>query len=85
MTTDRTIEYLQGLLRELCALPGETEWVELVDNGFNVLVGSDFDKIIAASKSVHSMNKKFIVNLYGEGNASKVIVSALKNSGNDID
>ncbi len=28
MTVDRTIEYLQGLLRELRALPQETEWVE---------------------------------------------------------
>ena len=32
MTTDRTEEYLQGLLRELCALPKETEWVEFKEN-----------------------------------------------------
>jgi len=32
MTTDRTEEYLKGLLRELCALPKETEWVEFKEN-----------------------------------------------------
>ena len=35
MTTDRTIEYLQGLLRELCALPDETEWVEFKKDNDN--------------------------------------------------
>jgi len=29
MTTDRTTEYLVGLVRELRKLPGETGWVEL--------------------------------------------------------
>ncbi len=28
MTVDRTLKYLQGLVRELCKLPRETEWVE---------------------------------------------------------
>lgn len=32
MTIDRPIEYLQGLLRELRALPKETGWVELKEN-----------------------------------------------------
>ncbi len=32
MTTDRTEEYLRALLRELCALPAETEWVEFKVN-----------------------------------------------------
>ncbi len=32
MTTDRSEKYLQGLLRELCALPKETEWVEFKEN-----------------------------------------------------
>ena len=26
MTTDRSTEYLAGLMRELCKLPRETEW-----------------------------------------------------------
>ncbi len=32
MTTDRTHEYLTGLVRELCKLPRETEWVEFKDS-----------------------------------------------------
>ena len=32
MTTDRTAEYLVGLVRELCKLPNETEWVEFKVN-----------------------------------------------------
>jgi predicted HTH transcriptional regulator len=32
MTTDHTREFLQGLIRELCALPTETEWVEFKKN-----------------------------------------------------
>ncbi len=32
MTTDRTTEYLIGLVRELCKLPRETEWVEFKDS-----------------------------------------------------
>jgi ATP-dependent DNA helicase RecG len=32
MTTDRSPEYLKALLRELCALPAETEWVEFKEN-----------------------------------------------------
>ncbi|MGZ8934685.1 MAG: ATP-binding protein [Methylobacter sp.] len=31
-STDRTLEYLNGLLRELIALPNETEWVEFKQN-----------------------------------------------------
>jgi len=32
MTADHTDEYLKGLLKELCALPKETEWVEFKHN-----------------------------------------------------
>ncbi|MFC1602025.1 ATP-binding protein [Pseudomonadota bacterium] len=32
MTTDRSAEYLIGLVRELCKLPSETEWVEFKHN-----------------------------------------------------
>ena len=32
MTSDRTETYLNALLRELCALPAETEWVEFKRN-----------------------------------------------------
>jgi len=32
MTTDRSGDYLVNLVRELCKLPGETEWVEFKVN-----------------------------------------------------
>ncbi|MES9857407.1 MAG: ATP-binding protein [Sedimenticola sp.] len=32
MTTDRSVEYLAGLVRELCKLPAEVEWVEFKVN-----------------------------------------------------
>jgi ATP-dependent DNA helicase RecG len=32
MTTDHTTDFLVGLVRELCKLPQETEWVEFKEN-----------------------------------------------------
>ena len=32
MTSDRSAAYLRGLVRELCKLPHETEWVEFKIN-----------------------------------------------------
>ena len=32
MTTDKSQDYLLGLVRELCNLPHETEWVEFKVN-----------------------------------------------------
>lgn len=32
MTTGRTSEYLISLIKELCKLPNETEWVEFKTN-----------------------------------------------------
>ena len=57
-------------------LRDETEWVELVDNGFNVLVGAEKSKIINAHKEFE-FNKDFDLNLYGDGHASKIIIEHL--------
>lgn len=50
----------------------QTEWVELVENGFNILAGSNTQRIIEAFNE--SVNKKsdFSINLYGKGEASKI-------------
>lgn len=58
-------------------LRDETEWVELVENNFNILVGANKQKIIEARNNVKSMNKNYTLNLYGNGNASKTIVREL--------
>lgn len=55
----------------------ETEWVELVSNGFNRIVGADTKKITDAYKDVSSFNVDFDIDLYGNGKASKVIAETL--------
>jgi len=58
-------------------LRDETEWVELVKNNFNILVGASKSKIIDAVKNITNMNKNFDINLYGDGNASQKIIEEL--------
>lgn len=59
-------------------LRDETEWVELIEHNFNILVGADKGAIIAAyNEHVFSIN--FNVDLYGNGLASSNIINALIN------
>ena len=51
----------------------QTEWVELVENGFNWIVGTDLDKITAAYQLASNATLDFSVDLYGEGKAAQVI------------
>ncbi|MCW3121332.1 MAG: UDP-N-acetylglucosamine 2-epimerase [Flavipsychrobacter sp.] len=51
----------------------QTEWVELVDNGFNVIAGTKTDNIVAAYRQMISKQSNFEVNLYGGGQASGII------------
>lgn len=56
----------------------ETEWVELVKNGFNVLVGSDQSKILDAYNKYVSMPESYFDNkLYGNGDAGEKIIEEL--------
>ena len=56
----------------------QTEWVELIQNGVNLLVGADKTKIIDGFKVMYEKQSDFSTNLYGNGEASKNIVLALK-------
>ena len=56
----------------------ETEWVELIENNFNILVGADKSKIIETYKN-HQFNTNFDINLYGNGTAAKRIIKTLEN------
>lgn len=59
-------------------LRDETEWLELVDNGFNILAGADSKKIIyCVDKFLH---KEFMsgTELYGGGHAGEKIVAAIE-------
>ena len=57
-------------------LRDETEWVELIENIYNKLVGADKNLIIEAINK-HKFNMNFEKNLYGNGKASVEIVKHL--------
>jgi UDP-N-acetylglucosamine 2-epimerase len=66
-------------LRVPCVtLREETEWVETVESGCNVLVGTDRKKIIEAVRSREGKKlPKKGVRLFGDGKASERIVQTL--------
>jgi len=55
----------------------ETEWVELVENGFNILAGSDKNKIHDAFTQLLNKEISFDIDLYGNGKACERIVKEL--------
>ncbi len=55
----------------------ETEWIETLEDGWNVLAGSDPRKIVGASRRLTPGRQR---SPYGDGNAAKLIVDALQNS-----
>ncbi|MGT2551826.1 non-hydrolyzing UDP-N-acetylglucosamine 2-epimerase [Acinetobacter geminorum] len=55
----------------------QTEWVELIENGVNVLAGADTQKIIEFTQSMLHKNIEDPFNLYGGGKASQNIVNVL--------
>lgn len=59
-------------------LRDETEWIELVEQGFNKLVGADYDAIIEAEKNLATI-KSGNTGFYGDGKAGDKIVDALLN------
>ncbi|MBU8893917.1 MAG: UDP-N-acetylglucosamine 2-epimerase (non-hydrolyzing) [Bacteroidales bacterium] len=64
--------------RKFCiTIRDETEWVELVDNGFNVVVGADKEKILLESQMVDQKTANFDMNLYGNGMAGDIIIKEL--------
>jgi UDP-GlcNAc3NAcA epimerase len=58
-------------------LRDETEWVELVDHGFNRLVGADGERILANFRAFREARLDFSLDLYGGGKAGKNVVDAL--------
>ena len=57
-------------------LRDETEWIELVDNKINILVGANREKIIEAVERSQFVEQEGL-NLYGTGNASEIIINNL--------
>ena len=61
-------------------LRDETEWVELIEHGFNILVGADSGKILETYNNYASLfSKDYALDLYGAGKASKKIIEELLN------
>lgn len=67
------------LKRPCVTLRDETEWIELVASGFNVLVGAKSKNIIDGFSSQVSKNHDFgsSETFYGLGNASELIIKSL--------
>ncbi len=62
--------------KQCITLRDETEWVELVNNGFNTLVGANYTKIIEAYQNNKDF-KEVDIELYGADKASKLIIEEL--------
>ena len=57
----------------------ETEWVELVEHGYNVLAGAKTDVIVNSAKEMMSKSSDFSNPLYGDSKAGEKILDALQN------
>lgn len=58
-------------------LRDETEWVELVESGVNLLSNPDKTEIVSAYEEMMARNISYELNLYGNGFASASIVNSL--------
>lgn len=60
----------------------ETEWVEIVESGWNILTGANKEKIVKNTLKLYKtgLNREW-KNFYGDGNASYIISEIIKNFG----
>jgi UDP-GlcNAc3NAcA epimerase len=56
----------------------ETEWIELVENNFNVLAGCDPIRIKNGVNRFSGKEIAYSSGLYGNGDASQLIVDIIK-------
>ena len=55
----------------------ETEWVETIEQGWNTLIGANYEKMIGAYEKALPIYQD--VNIYGSGDASSQIVEHIEN------
>ncbi len=65
--------------KKCLTLRDQTEWVELVDQGYNMLSEIDENTILNNFRKLRGSEKKFSTNIYGEGNTAEKIIEELKN------
>ena len=61
-------------------LRDSTEWVELVEEGWNIVTGTDKNKILNALQICSQGEKGNNVKLYGDGNTSDIILNSICNN-----
>ncbi len=59
-------------------LRDETEWIELVKKGYNQIAGADIEMIVTAFHQISNTHSDFSSQLYGNGDASTIIIENLK-------
>jgi UDP-GlcNAc3NAcA epimerase len=63
--------------RNCVTLREQTEWTELVDNGFNVVAGTEKEDIYNSYSEMIQRKNNFKIDLYGNGRAAEKIVNTL--------
>jgi UDP-N-acetylglucosamine 2-epimerase len=58
-------------------LRDETEWIETVESGWNILVGADEQKIIDSFRKMKQSERSKPRDFYGDGNANQLIIDKL--------
>lgn len=61
MTFDRDQEYLAGLVRELCKLPRETEWVEFKVNNSDPQTIGEYISALANSAALNGKAFAYLI------------------------
>lgn len=76
MTDSGGLQKESFFFKKYCiTLRNETEWTELVENGYNSLAGNSYEVIMDTYRKYHVPN--FSKSLYGDGHAAKIIVDTL--------
>lgn len=80
MTDSGGLQKEAFFFKKLClTLRDETEWVELVENKFNIVVGVSQSRILKGFENTSNNITDFSLPLYGDGNTGKVIVDTILN------
>lgn len=78
MTDSGGLQKEAFFMKKICiTLRNETEWIELVENGYNILAGTEPEKIAASFASALTLKKSFKESFYGDGHAGEKIAALI--------